>query len=283
MKRYTSLLVALLLMACCARVAAQSTTDPFTVKQSGKGKQAIVFIPGFASSDAVWDETKARYEKDFTCYSVTMAGFAGVAPQPDPTFEKWVSSIAGYIKMNKIQKPVIIGHSMGGVMALALAAAYPDLPAKIVVVDALPCLSALMNPAFQAKENNDCAPMVNQFTALPDEQFKQMQNASITQLLADKSKHDMVVDWSLKTDRKTFAQMFCDFSNTDMREKIKNITCPSLILLESYFVHTKPAIEAQYKNLKSANLQYASKGLHFIMYDDQEWYFTQLDKYLTNK
>jgi pimeloyl-ACP methyl ester carboxylesterase len=77
--------------------------------------------------------------------------------------------------------------------------------------------------------------------------------------------------------------MYCDFTNTDLREKIKNIQCPSLIMLESYFANFKPAIEDQYKNMKNANLQYSTKGLHFIMYDDKEWYFTQLNNFLLPK
>lgn len=54
-------------------------------------------------------------------------------------------------------------------------------------------------------------------------------------------------------------------------------------LSESYFVSLKPSIEAQYKNLKNANFQYSTKGLHFIMYDDKEWYFNQLNNFLSAK
>jgi pimeloyl-ACP methyl ester carboxylesterase len=42
--------------------------------------------------------------------------------------------IATYIKNNKIEKPVIIGHSMGGGLAMAIAADYPELVGKIVIV-----------------------------------------------------------------------------------------------------------------------------------------------------
>ena len=76
--------------------------------------------------------------------------------------------------------------------------------------------------------------------------------------------------------------MYCDFLNTDLRGKIKSIECPSVILLQSHFKNFKTQIENQYKNLKTANLQYANKGLHFIMYDDQEWYFNQLNENLLN-
>ena len=269
-----------LFTALCVNLFAQNKSYPFDVKISGKGKQSIIFIPGFASSGEVWNETKLTYEKDFTCYTLTMAGFAGVKPQPNATFTNWETSIVNYIKENKIEKPIIIGHSMGGGLALAIASDYPDLIKKIVVVDALPCLQALSNPAFKAIENPDCSQLVNQMTALTDEQFYQIQTSSISRLVAETSKQELVISWSVNSDRKTFAEMYCDFTNTDLRQKIENIKCPSLILLEDSFKTIKPAIVEQYKNLNNANLQYSTKGLHFIMYDDKEWYLNQLNNFL---
>lgn len=256
---------------------------PFLIEKTGQGNQSIIFIPGFASSGDVWKETRTQFEKNYTCYTLTMAGFAGVAAQPNPTFNNWEESIAKYIKDNKIEMPIVVGHSMGGALALSLAADYPDLIKKIIVVDALPCLAAMQNPRFKVKENNDCSPMVNQIISMSPQQFYQMQKASIPSLLADTSKQEMVIGWSVKSDKNTFANMYCDFMNTDLREKIINIKCPSLILLESYFKNLEPAINEQYKNLKNADLQYADKGLHFIMYDDKEWYLKQLQNFITKK
>ncbi|OYU92977.1 MAG: alpha/beta hydrolase [Bacteroidetes bacterium B1(2017)] len=258
----------------------QNKSYPFDIKISGQGKQSIIFIPGFASSGEVWNETKSIYDKDFTCYILTMAGFAEVKAQPNATFTNWETSIVNYIKENKIEKPILIGHSMGGGLALAIASDYPELIKKIIVVDALPCLAALMNPAFKAVEKTDCSAMIDQMTSATNEQFYQMQKMSIPRLVADTSKQELVVGWSAKSDRRTFAEMYCDFSNTDLREKIKTIKCPSLILLEESFKNVKPAIEEQYKNLKTANLQYSNKGLHFVMYDDKEWYLNQLNNFL---
>lgn len=280
MKKYIILVIALLFSALCLNVFAQTKQYPFEVIKTGKGKQAILFIPGFASSGEVWNETKTSFEKDFTCYTFTMAGFAGVKPQPNASFKNWENEIANYIKVNKIEKPIVVGHSMGGGLALAIAADYPELISKIIIVDALPCLAALMDTSFKSKENNDCSAMVNQMTALSDTQFYDMQKKTMPRLLENTSKLEMVVDWSVKSDRKTFAEMYCDFSNTDLRDKIAAIKCPSLILLESYFVNLKPAIEGQYKNLKTANFQYANKGLHFIMYDDTTWYLTQISNFI---
>ena len=268
------------IIAFTFNVFGQKNNYRFDVKTSGKGNQSIIFIPGLACSGEVWNDTKAIYENDFICYTLTMAGFAGVPSQSNSTFQIWETSIATFIQQNKIFKPIIIGHSMGGGLAMALAADYPDLISKIIVVDGLPSLTALMDPSFRVKENNDCGPMVSQFTSLHAAQFYQMQKGGMSRMLADTSKTEQVVSWSVKSDRTTFAEMYCDFSNTDLREKIAAIKCPALILLESYFANFKPAISEQFKNLRTANLQYATKGLHFIMYDDKEWYDKQLSTFI---
>ena len=283
MKKFTFLLIIMLFFLAVCNIFGQQTAYPFEVKKTGKGNQSLIFIPGFASSGDVWSETTAKFENNFTCYTLTMAGFAGTKPRAEASFKDWEKGIAAYIRDHKIDKPILIGHSMGGGLALAIAADYPELAGKIIIIDTLPCLAAISDSNFSAKENNDCSSSITQLTAMNDEQFRKMQAQAIPRLLADTSMQETVIGWSMKSDRKTFAKMYCDFFNTDLREKIKNIQCPSLILLESFFVTLKPTIESQYKNLKNVNMQYASKGLHFIMYDDKDWYFNQLTNFLSSK
>ena len=260
-------------------VSAQSTPS-FTVQIQGSGTQPLVLLPGFACSGEVWKETVARYGSRYKCYVLTMAGFAGATPQAEPDLHTWVKDIAAYIQQNHLNKPVIIGHSMGGGMAMILAATYPTLVGKIIVVDALPCLNALMNPAFTAAEHPDCASIIGQMTQMTDDQFAGMQKMTMPRLMADTVHLAQVIQWSKSSDRKTFGSMYCQYSNEDMRATIAAITCPALILMESPFGNYKPAIEAQFKKLTTANIQYAGHGLHFIMYDDKDWYFQQTDSFL---
>jgi pimeloyl-ACP methyl ester carboxylesterase len=283
MNNYKITFTILLFTSLSVNLLGQTKKYSFEVQKTGKGEQSIIFIPGFASSGEVWNETITKFENEYICYSLTMSGFAGVEPQISPNFKNWVNSISEFIKDNKINKPILIGHSMGGGLALSVASDYPNLISKIIVVDGLPCLQSLSNPSFKSKEENDCSSTVNQMMGMTNEQFYQMQKISIPRLLEDSTMHEKVLSWSVKSDRKTFAQMYCDFWNTDLREKIKSIECPSLILLESYFVNLKPSIEEQYKNLKNVDLQFANKGLHFIMFDDKEWYFRQLTNNLKVK
>jgi hypothetical protein len=50
--------------------------------------------------------------------------------------------------------------------------------------------------------------------------FKAMQQAGMRQLLADTTRLNIVVGWSVASDLTTFATMYCEFMNTDLRDKI---------------------------------------------------------------
>ena len=182
-----------ILVAFLASSFALAQDYPFSVVKSGTGKQAIVFIPGFACSGDVWKESVEVLKEDYTCYVLTMAGFSGVAPEKNPSFESWKMQIVRFIKEKNIEKPI-----------LAVAADFPYLAVKIVVVDALPCLMALTNPEFKSVPAKDCSEMINRITAMNEEQFAQMQRMSAASLTTDSSKFDEIVSWGLKSDRETF-------------------------------------------------------------------------------
>ncbi|MEO9020499.1 MAG: alpha/beta hydrolase [Ginsengibacter sp.] len=277
MKKLLVFILAITGSSLCVRA---QNSYPFDVKISGTGNQNIILIPGLSCSGDVWNETVTRYDKEYRCYTLTFHGFAGIAPDDSVSFKNWETSVARYIHDKKMSKPIIIGHSIGGGMALMLAADYPELVSKIIVVDALPCLGAIQNPAFVVNPHPDCTPFVANFQSMDDRQFYQMQKRTMSSLMADTVHLEEVIHWSVTSDRKTLAEIYCQFLNTDMREQLSTIQCPSLILMEGAFSRIKPDIAEQYKNLKTARLEYATKGLHFIMYDDTDWYFKQLDQFL---
>lgn len=277
MRTSTTLLICTILIT---NVFGQSKSYPFEVQKTGQGEQSIIFIPGFGCSGTVWDETTSSFENNFNCYTLTMAGFAGVPAQGNPTFNHWKTSIAKYIKDNDIDKPTLVGHSMGGVLAMAIAADYPDLLDRIVVVDGLPCLQALSNPSFTSEKDPDCTGIVKQMTEISQEQFYQMQKANIPRMVADTGRQQEILDWTIASDRTVFANMYCDFANTDLREEISTIECPVLVMLSSGMVNFKTNIEDQFENLEIADIQYAKKGLHFIMFDNKQWYLNQLTNFM---
>lgn len=283
MKAKKFLIVAIMFSTFCISLLGQTKTYPFEVKIKGHGDKAIFFIPGFASSSDVFDETVSVLEKNYTCYLLTMAGFAGVKPYPNPSYQNWVNAVADYIKDKNIHKPLLIGHSLGGVMALSLAAEYPDLLAGMINIDGTPAeLSATKFLESEATKNTDCASMVKYITSMSDEQFADYSKESLKPyFIEDEQSINAMVEMFKKVDRLTFAQLGCELQNLDLRPELKKISCPSLILLNAEIKDKyKSEAEKQFEDLKTADIRFATKGQHMIMWQDKDWYLEQVNDFL---
>ena len=74
--------------------------------------------------------------------------------------------------------------------------------------------------------------------------------------------------------------MYCDFANSDLRERIKEIAVPALVLLEPHFKNIASIVNEQYRNLYGVRVRYAGKGLHFEMFDDREWFLNEVTDFV---
>ena len=115
----------------------------FSFHKEGSGKP-MIFIPGLDCSGEVWKDAVRHFSKHFTCYTLTLPGFAGQPPiHSDSFLENVTNQLAAFIRKERLDRPVIIGHSLGGWLALAFAIHYPELTGDLVIVSSAPFLPAL--------------------------------------------------------------------------------------------------------------------------------------------
>jgi pimeloyl-ACP methyl ester carboxylesterase len=100
----------------------------------------VVLIPGLSASRGVWNGTVAAMP-GYRYHLVQVAGFAGT-PAAGNSAGKVAApvadEIARYIAANRLGRPAIVGHSMGGSIAMMIGARHPEVAGRIMVVDMLP-------------------------------------------------------------------------------------------------------------------------------------------------
>lgn len=248
-----------------------------TIYKSGNGKQQIILISGLASKSEIWDQTINSLSKDATIYALD---YYEDKNKTLTTIEQIVNQITHWIANKKIKKPTIIGHSLGGAIALDVASRIPKNIKKLVIVDSYPSLSALSNPNFVTNSKNDCSPFVKQFISMTDEQFENFQRTNLAQMTANKHEQDKLLDWIVKYDRSNYALLLCDYLKTDLREKIKLFDCPALILSSRGMKSFEGNIKNQYQGLKKSKILNSEMGLHFLMFDDFDWYISVVKDFI---
>lgn len=92
----------------------------------GKGP-AVVLLHGFCEDSRVWEDFKLDLiEEKFRVVVVDLPGFGASDVIQDITIEGMAESVQAVLDSLKLEKIILIGHSMGGYVALALAEKYPD-------------------------------------------------------------------------------------------------------------------------------------------------------------
>jgi pimeloyl-ACP methyl ester carboxylesterase len=110
------------------------------VQRSGSGAPALVFIHGLGGSTATWDGVVAELSPSFTTIAIDLLGH-GQSPVPeDPALYTRDAALADLDDvLTTIDGPaVLVGHSLGGYLALAHAATRPGATAGVVVLNTGP-------------------------------------------------------------------------------------------------------------------------------------------------
>ncbi|MBA2541886.1 MAG: alpha/beta hydrolase, partial [Deltaproteobacteria bacterium] len=115
----------------------------FGVEVKGEGRP-VVLIPGLGCPGEVWESTVEALGEGYETHVLTLSGFAGRPAIKEPLSAAVRRDLARYIRSRKLDRPIIVGHSMGGFIAYWLASYHPDLTGPVIVVDAGPALSGDM-------------------------------------------------------------------------------------------------------------------------------------------
>ncbi|MBQ6486757.1 alpha/beta fold hydrolase [Candidatus Saccharibacteria bacterium] len=96
-------------------------------------KPKLLFVHGFRGNHLGLKETRDYLENlGYDCYAPDIPPAFNTQAEKVPELEGYTADayakwIADYIKMHKLDRPILIGHSMGSIISAATAEKYPDL------------------------------------------------------------------------------------------------------------------------------------------------------------
>jgi pimeloyl-ACP methyl ester carboxylesterase len=95
-------------------------------------------------------------------------------------------------------------------------------------------------------------------------------------------KQELIKSWMLQADRKTYVYGYTDLLKLDLRPALALIKVPVLILGAPFPTKEMvlPNYEKQYANLGNKKLEIAPAGRHFIMFDQPEWMYAQINSFI---
>jgi pimeloyl-ACP methyl ester carboxylesterase len=292
------LLLLALTFALPGLASAQDRTRPFVserivVEARGRGPD-VILIPGLASTGDVWARTAARLDDDHRVHVVSIRGFGDVPPgrnEDGALVAPVAAELRRYIAERRLERPALIGHSMGGLVALRAAAdAGRDRRnpiGRVMVVDATPFFPALISPGATAGDVEPIAQIAYQALLLLGDAALRNQPTLIGRELGGAA--DSVfgsLGWQ-GGDRRVLAQGLYEVMTTDLRHRLPDITAPVTVVYGWSPDETNPrarldaAFQTAYRSLPApARFERIEGAEHMVMIDQPQRFLAAVQRFL---
>lgn len=271
---------------------ADFASDRMHVRVDGaEGGKDIILIPGLSSSPEVWDGTVEHLGNGWRVHRIHIQGFAGAPAEANatgPVAAPVAEEIARYITEQGLDKPAVVGHSMGGTIGMMLAARHPALVGKLMVVDMVPFMGAMFGPPGATAES--VAPIAEQVyqgmaTAAPAD-YQARAAASITGMINTESKRSGPLQDGATSDQQVSSSAFRELILTDLRPELSKITAPTEVVYVKFNDPrmtpeiTDAIYQASFASLPGVQLKRIDDAAHFIFLDQPDRFNAELDAFL---
>lgn len=247
------------------------------VQRVGERGKPIILVPGLASGAWVWQDTVRQLQDSHIVYVVTLAGFDGRPAVSGDLMKQALLSLKGLILTQKLDRPVLIGHSLGGVLSMALAQNEPRLVSGVISIDGLPVF-----PGTEAMPAEQRPAMVESITSgmsgLGREQFAAQRLQYMRDIgVIDPAMAERLAKLSSRSDPAATAEYMAEALMIDLRPRLARISVPVLVISPYNAADgaarnmSEAAKTAYYKSLMAgtprAEVISISPARHFAMFD----------------
>ena len=250
------------------------------VERHGQAGTPMIFIPGLASGAWAWQDATRQFMADHVVYVLTLPGFDGSAARPGKPMAAALASLDALITTRKLAKPVLVGHSLGGTLAIAHAEQHPGSVGAIVALDGLPVFPGTEQMAQAARA--DMADGIKARMAGVTREGFAVQQAQYMRAVGvtDIGRADELARLSARSDPDATIAYMADTLALDLRAELPKITAP-VLLMSPYFAAdaaqggpSEAAKADYYRSLMAgtAHLKVVSisPARHFAMFDQPQ-------------
>lgn len=260
-----------------------------SVQTQGSGPD-VILIPGLASSREIWADLASTLRMNHRIHLVELAGFASTPAISNPdgkVIAPAVDAIADYIKTQQLKAPVIIGHSLGGEIALMLGARHSDQVGRLLIVDALPFYTLMIDPAATTETAARHATAMREWLLEQSpEQINEFQKTSMIRLAKTEAVRPALVTAGINSNRKTVADAVYELMITDLRPELARIKAPIEIVYayDALFGVPAASVDAMYRQAyaSASDIHFTriDDSFHFVMLDQPERFSSAIESFL---
>lgn len=205
--------------------------------EEGQGTP-ILFLHGIGGGAHVFEPQLDHFGRQYRAIAWEMPGYAGSAPLPLVTMEALAASLGGFIRALGLDRPILVGHSLGGMIVQRLLAEAPHIARAVVLSQTSPVFGA-RDPAWA---ENFIASKLGPLDA--GQSMPQLADDAVRSSAApdaDPARLAAARAAFAATPASTYRDMIHVMPGFDMRDALPKIAVPTLVLAGSRDESAPPA------------------------------------------
>jgi non-heme chloroperoxidase len=231
------------------------------VEQGDKDGTPVVFLHGITDSWRSFETVLPHLPKNIRAFAISQRGHGG-SEKPLTAYDAktFADDVAAFLAQHKLSEAVIVGHSMGGVVAQDFASRYPQMVKSLVVLASDACLR---NNKGMPEFYQDVLKMTGE---LERPFMVEFQQACLKKPI-DQDYFNRLVDENMKVPLRVFQAAFTGLMSADYREAFRDFNKPVMIVWgeDDAFFHRpgQQELHAAFKNEKLYTYSDHGHGLHW--------------------
>lgn len=189
----------------------------------GRGENELVLIHGLGASNEIWSELLPFVSGSFDVHAYELHGHGATRPLPEPSITAEVDALRDWIEARDLVYPALVGHGLGGMVAMQYAFEYPADVKRLVVLDTAP-----RQIAVDQYKDEVAGQLVEDYDRFVASHF-----VSISE---DRAVCDKALDWALRADAVSFTNLLLSSFDWDLTERLSRQTVPMLVIGSAAFL-----------------------------------------------
>lgn len=271
------------------RAQADFSSRRITVATRERGAD-VLLIPGLASTAEVWRGVAERLAGRRRLHLVSVRGFGDLpagANASGAVMASVAAEVRRYIAEQGLERPALIGHSMGGQVGLRVAADAGARIGRVMVVDSSPFFPALISPQATVGDVEPIARLAYQaIHFLGDEALRARGRQMGVELGGATDALFGTLGWQ-GGDRRVLAQSLYEVMTVDLRRRLPDITAPVTVVYGWSADGTSPRsrtdslFRGAYARLRTPAAFVPIEGAeHMVMIDQPTRFMAAVDRFL---
>jgi pimeloyl-ACP methyl ester carboxylesterase len=207
-------------------------------KTMGAGPIQMVLIPTHNCDWSIYQSFMERNADRYTMHAVTLPGIAGTKAPPKPLradgdawIDNAVDATLAFIRQRGLDRPVILGHGLGGIVAYRLAADHPEACGPLITLDAMPAPLISKEPIDAGSRQRMIEKVTEvQIRNASDEQWNTQHRKLAASILVDEARRQELVAIFERTPPDVGKEYYIEHLKTDLTWRLPDIESRTLVI-----------------------------------------------------